>query len=684
VPTTRLLPRPVRRIIVRLAIVVCPPELRANRLLGPLLAEFALYLGALPSHLRVGVLGAFVLLDQRARFYGPARGRRFVDLDLAEADAYFHHMAHGARAQDRAIAQLLKGLITLCYYDLPEAQAGVGYRPVPYMAAVARRRLDTYGEDILRREAAVFASDRPGEQPRLPANPQPRHSRPAGIVEQHDVSADLTITCDVVIIGSGAGGASMAAELADAGIEVVVVEEGGYHPTESFTPQAARALRTLYRDAGAQSAIGSPPIIFSEGRCVGGSTVVNGGMCWRTPDAVLERWSRQEGLVDLTPEAMSRHFAKVERRINVAYQDPESIGADQVLLKAGADRLGWQIIPNLRNQIHCGGCNNCTAGCPTGAKRSMLVSYLPRALAGGARLFADCRVERITRRGKRATGVDGRFIRPDGRPGPRLTVRAGVVVSACGAIQTPALLWRSGFRSLSGRLGSDLTLHPNAKVVALFDEEVYGWQGVHQAYQVRQFMDEGILMTAINLSPSLLSLGLRQHGRELAELMQEYNRIVVAGCLFEDSTTGRVQMRPGIGPVASYQITSQDAARIVRGISLAAEMMFAAGARRVILPFAGAPDLYAPSDLADLQARTIPMDTIELVTVHMMGTARMSEDRRRGVVSSFGAFHDAEGLFVADASLFPGPIGINPMETILALVTRNAEWLVAHRSRYGI
>jgi choline dehydrogenase-like flavoprotein len=314
----------------------------------------------------------------------------------------------------------------------------------------------------------------------------------------------------------------------------------------------------------------------------------------------------------------------------------------------------------------------------------MLVTNIPRALANGARLYANCRVERITRRGKRATGVVGRFTRPDGRPGPRLTVRAGVVIAACGAIQTPALLWRSGFRSPSGQLGRNLTLHPNAKVVALFGEDVYGWQGVHQAYQVRQFMNEGILITAINLPPSLLSLGLPHYGRALGELMQEYNRIVVAGCLVEDSVTGRVQVRPGVGPVVYYQTSPRDAARIVRGISLTAELMFAAGARRVILPFAGVPDLLQPSDLTDLQARTIPLDSIELLTVHLMGTARMSEDRLRGVVSSFGAFHDAEGLFVADAGLFPGPIGVNPMETILALVTRNAEWLVDHRRRYGI
>jgi choline dehydrogenase-like flavoprotein len=177
---------------------------------------------------------------------------------------------------------------------------------------------------------------------------------------------------------------------------------------------------------------------------------------------------------------------------------------------------------------------------------------------------------------------------------------------------------------------------------------------------------------------------LPHHGGALGALMQDYNRMVVAGCLIEDSTTGRVQIRPGIGPVVSYQITPYDAERIVRGISLTAELMFAAGARRVLLPFAGVPDLHGPSDLAHLRTHSIPLNSIELLTVHLMGTARMGEDRLHSVVSSFGAFHDAESLFVADASLFPGPVGVNPMETILALVTRNAEWLVANRSRYGI
>ena len=215
---------------------------------------------------------------------------------------------------------------------------------------------------------------------------------PAGLTRQSEVTGDLHIECAVVIVGSGAGGATMAAELADAGIDVVMVEEGGYHPTESFTAEAGRALRTLYRDGGAGLALGKPPVLFSEGRCVGGSTVVNGGMSWRTPPQVLDRWARDEDLVAIGERDMEPYFAKVESRISVGFQDPETIGRDAQLLKAGADAKGWKIIPNLRNQLHCAGTNNCTNGCPTGAKRSMLVTSVPRALARGARLFADCRV----------------------------------------------------------------------------------------------------------------------------------------------------------------------------------------------------------------------------------------------------------------------------------------------------
>jgi len=197
-------------------------------------------------------------------------------------------------------------------------------------------------------------------------------------------------------------------------------------------------------------------------------------------------------------------------------------------------------------------------------------------------------------------------------------------------------------------------------------------------------MDEGILITTVNLPPSLIAMDLPHHGAELGELMGSYDRMVTAGCLIEDSTSGRVRAVPGVGPIPVYQVTDDDCRRVVRGIALAAELMFAAGATRVLLPFDGVGDLFGPDDARALVRRPIPPRAIQLRTVHLMGTARMSDDPTRGVVSSYGAFHDAEGLFVADASLLPGPVGVNPMESILALVTRNAEWLIEHRERYGI
>jgi choline dehydrogenase-like flavoprotein len=263
-------------------------------------------------------------------------------------------------------------------------------------------------------------------------------------------------------------------------------------------------------------------------------------------------------------------------------------------------------------------------------------------------------------------------------------VRARAVVVAGGAIQTPALLARSGLRSASGQLGRNLSVHPNAVVTAFFDQDVTGWQGVHQAFQVREFFDEGLLLTATNLTPPMLAAVLPSYGRELGELMADYNRIVTAGPLVSDTGTGRLRHVPGLGPQVFYQLTDHDAARVARGVELTAEALFAAGARRVLLPFTGAPVVRDPAALRRVLARPVAKRALQLFSIHLMGTARMSEDPRRGVTASFGEFHGVPGLIVADASLFPGPVGINPMETVIALAMRNARQLVERRDSYRV
>jgi len=508
-------------------------------------------------------------------------------------------------------------------------------------------------------------------------------SVPRGLTSQADITGELTLDCGAVIIGSGAGGATMAAELAAAGVDVVVLEEGGYHPTESFTAETGRALRTLYRDGGGGMTFGRPSVLYAEGRCVGGSTVVNGGMSWRTPSRVLDRWAGQEGIEAIRESDLDPYFARAESRLSVGRQDPETVGRDSALFKAGADAKGWNIVPNRRNQLHCAGTNSCNSGCPTGAKQSMLVTSVPRALAQGARVFADCRVDRVDRSGPAVSGVTGHVVRPGGRRGPKISVRARTVIVAGGAIQTPALLMRSGLRSASGQLGRNLSLHPNAVVTALFDTDVTGWHGVHQAFQVREFAADGIVLTAVNLTPTMLAGILPAWGAELGALMADYNRIVTAGPLITDTGTGRIRNVPGLGPQVSYQLTDSDAARAVRGVELTAEALFAAGARRVLLPFDGAPEITSPGELRRLLARPVPRRALQLYSVHLMGTARMSADPRRGVTGSFGEFHGVPGLYVADASLFPGPVGINPMETVVALAMRNAQHLIENLGRGG-
>jgi choline dehydrogenase-like flavoprotein len=507
-------------------------------------------------------------------------------------------------------------------------------------------------------------------------------ARPRGVFTRHDIYGDTVLDCDVVIVGSGAGGAPIAAELAEAGYDVVVLEEGSYYQTRDFTADTSAMVRQLYRDGGATMALGNPPIMFQEGKAVGGSTVINGGMSWRTPEEILAKWRKESGIADLDAKLLEPYYERVEKRIHVAPNDPEEIGNDNKLLQKGADAKGWKYIGNLRNQVHCAGSNRCPFGCPTGAKQSALVSYIPRALHYGARVYADVKVDRLTFHGKRATGVIGRVQREGGGESWRVVVRAKLVVASCGAIHTPALLTRSGLSSRSGRLGGNLGLHPNVKVVAIFDEDVTSWKGVHQAFQVREFVDEGIgTFAAVNVPPSIVAMSLPQKGKQLGQLMGQYNNMVVAGLLMEDSTSGRVRTING-RPQAFYQLVDRDIALMQKGLTLLSELLFAAGAKKILLPFHHASEMLSADDTRKFFNKPIPASSWEVVTVHMMGTCAMGTDRLTSVTDAFGFMHDVDRLLISDASVFPTPCRVNPMETIMSLATRSAGYVIDNSRRF--
>jgi choline dehydrogenase-like flavoprotein len=489
-----------------------------------------------------------------------------------------------------------------------------------------------------------------------------------------DARRETTYVADAIVVGSGAGGAVAAAILAEAGLDVLIVEEGSLERTETFSTDVLSMIRRLYRDAGATLILGRPGIVFAEGRCVGGSTVINGGMCWRTPERVLDRWAREFGLPEIDARAMDPFFAEVEREVRPETNSPETYGRHSVLFVEGARRLGWHPTPNRRNVRHCAGLNNCAFGCPTGAKQSMLVTYVPRALRAGARLLCDARVSRVLFEGSRAVGVRGRFVGRNRQPTYAFSGYGRAVVIAAGARHTVGILKRSGLRNRW--IGRNLATHPNAKVIGIFAERLDAWRGAHQVHQIHDFLDQGILIGYAAVPPGLLAATLPGSGERNAEWMALYPHMFPAACLIEDSGSGRVIVGPDGEPHLFYWLNRKDCETAQEGVAKTAELLFAAGALRVLLPFADLPEISSPGDLAKIRRRPPRPEGLELMTVHIMGSARMAPDPSRGATDPFGRVFGAPGLYVADASLFPGPVGVNPQETIMALAARNARrWL---------
>lgn len=476
---------------------------------------------------------------------------------------------------------------------------------------------------------------------------------------------------DVVVVGSGAGGATAAARLREAGFDVLILEEGALHRTQSFNTDPISSAQKLYRDAGTSPIMGNPQILFAEGRCVGGSTVLNGGMCWRTPEHVLEHWSRELGIEAASPREMEAYFEEAEKILNVEFQNEDTLGRNDRLFVDGASRLGWEIRDNPRNMDRCVGLNNCAYGCPTGAKQSMLVTEIPRALAMGARLVTHARVWRVDSRRQDVVGVRGRFVDEAGRRYGRFEVTAKLVVLAAGARHTPAILKRSGFGDPN--IGRGLHTHPNAKVVGIFDERIDPWMGTHQAHQIHQFAEDGIVMGYAAVPPGLLATGIPGLGDEHGERMLDFNRMLTAACLVEDSGEGRVRMGLDGEPWMQFKIADADLDKIHLGVGMLARLMFAAGAKEVLLPFGDLPTLSDPGELGRIERHSRASRDIELMTVHIMSSCRMSSSPDAGATDSFARVRGVRGLVVADASCIPSSIGVNPMETIVALALRNAD-----------
>lgn len=492
-----------------------------------------------------------------------------------------------------------------------------------------------------------------------------------------DVTSDVEERPDVCVVGSGAGGAVVAGELAARGARVLVLEEGGFFQPPYAEMLESNAYPRLYQDHG-QRATADLSITILQGRAVGGSTVVNWTTSFRTPDRVLAHWRAAYGIETLSPEVLAPHFAAVEARLGIHEQPDEGVNANNRVLWDGAGRLGWERARTRRNVEGCANLGYCGMGCPIGAKTSMDRTYLADAVAHGARVYANARAVRLERRSQRVVAVHAEVLDPttDEPTGRRVTVRPRLTVLSGGAINTPALLQRSDI-SMAGRVGSRTFLHPVAAMVGLFPREIEGYYGAPQSVASHHFAERGpgkvgFFLEAAPVHPMLAATAAGGFGAEHEAMMAQLPRVSALIALaidgFLPGEEGGVVRLRGDGRIrVDYPLRDEVWEALREGCKALARIHLAAGARTVLSMHEDPVTISTERDVARLDDAPWAAGRVQVFTAHQMGGCGMGRDPGASVVSPELRLHGHDGVFVVDGSVFPSSLGVNPQLSIYGL-----------------
>ena len=502
------------------------------------------------------------------------------------------------------------------------------------------------------------------------------------IIQGRTASGDLTLEAEMVIVGTGSAGAVVGALLAEAGRDVLFIEEGAHHRPEAYGRyRPSQHVRDMWRDSGltiTQPVGDSPAINVMMGKCVGGSSLLTGGVCFRTPGYVLHEWRRDHGLTDLTDARVDAVFREVEAAVNVEEVPVEMRSRSTVLFGEGAAKNGHPLKPTRRNTKDCNGCGRCNFGCPHQAKMSVDLTYLPRALRAGARIYSDCLADRLEIDGSgRAVGVRGRVLNELGKRRGKLRVRAKQVVVAAGAWHSPGILQRSGVGRDSDQVGRNLTLHPSFRVMAVFDQPVEGWRGAMQSAYSDAFESRGFTLMSLFTPPGVLAATMPGIGREHGRRGRELPHMAIFGGLIHDEGGGTVRRGLGREPFVGYRMATKDRATVNVMLRTIADDFFAAGAREVVMPVLGEEPFTADRfRLFDLEK--VPARRFECASQHPLGSCRMGVRPGSSVVDPDGQAWEVKNLFVVDGSVLPTSLGVNPQLTVMAMATPHA-WKLRER-----
>jgi len=481
------------------------------------------------------------------------------------------------------------------------------------------------------------------------------------------LEGDLTLEADVAILGAGAGGSAAAMALAEAGLTVVVVEEGRKWDPRQFRSQSSWSLKHLYQQRGARVARGSTVMPLPGGRGVGGSTLVNSAICFRTPQPVLDRWREVDGLRFHTQERFDRYFERIWKVLGVTVQSEQIQRMNNVVFRDGAEKLGLRGEFLARSAPGCAGCGICQYGCPTGGKSSVDRTFLKDAVeTGNVAVWSNCRVTGAEWSGTQMTAAYGQILDEEtqGAVGT-VRIRARSFVVAMGPIGSPIFLQANGLSS-SDQVGRNLVVHPGVPALAMFPFEIKPWHGVTQGYYVDMWEDGFLLQTYSTTPDQYFAVLPTAVGLESMGVMSKLAFMGSAGPLVHDEdSVGGVANTP-VGPDIQYYLGDGDRKRLLAGLRMCGDVFRAAGAHTFYPGVHGMGALSLDRDLAKVITDDIPAARLRTYASHPMGTCRMGADPTSSVLGPDGRVWEMENVYVADASTFPSSLGVNPQVTTMA------------------
>ncbi|HEY2813140.1 MAG TPA: GMC family oxidoreductase [Acidimicrobiales bacterium] len=467
---------------------------------------------------------------------------------------------------------------------------------------------------------------------------------------------------EVLVIGSGAGGATTASRLSAAGRTVTVVEEGPWIAPDAVEPFSLEEMVLKYRHRGSCATLGAPPVAYAEGRCVGGSTEINSGLWHRLPDYLAAEWRRQYRIDEFGDDILERYAEEVEQVQGVS-RLPSAPPPSSATLERGATKLGWRAVefPRVFRYDEQN----------RGVKQTMARTLIPHAVERGATVLPDCRVVRLLTEGDRVTGACCERTRPDGTT-ESVRIAADHVFVCAGAIQSPALLQRSGIR---GQAGRGLKLHPTIKIAARFPRPL-DHEGVPM-HRITEFAPSLTIGGSVSRKGHI-ALALSDSAAHFDEALADWERVFVYYAAIRGDASGRVLAVPGLrSPIVTYRLTDADMSRLARGLIHLGEVLLAAGATELYPSVIDGRVVRRRDELVSWWD-AVQRSSANLMTVHLTSTVRMGEDRARTAADSFGSVWGFRNLRVNDASLLPDAPGVNPQAAIMTIAARNADHFLAN------